>query len=317
MDSAASTTVPIIYSLLPPLNDGKAEDGFVSIPRASNNRNIREKRSGSHFDPNRFHYPSPFLAQPGRGGNVKGKEGLIDKEKDSISGGNNNNEGGRVNIGNNNNNNNNEHQKIKKQKHKKETRKAKVAKSKTHGMALQKGGTERPHSRNDGNTSSQYTLTTHTINASYQPTLSTLYLCTISIHSNNSLSMHPLDAPSRYNDQYRIHQPALSYQPIHPINPPKQYTLSTHPINPPTVSTHPINASSRATFSTHPINPSYQSIILSIHSPSPQVRSRIVTKAPHPLKTTTSNNNDNVTWIWIYWTTPPTTTTSPRMIRQD
>ena len=161
IDSAASTTVPIIYSLLPPLNDSKAEDGFVSIPRSSNNRNAREKRSGGHFDPNRFHYPSPFVAQPGgRGGNVKNKDGLIDKEKDSTSGGGggNSNEGGRVNLSNNNNSNNsnnNEHQKTKKPKPKKESRKAKVAKSKTHGMALQKGGTERPQSRNDGNTSLQ------------------------------------------------------------------------------------------------------------------------------------------------------------------
>ena len=158
IDSAASTTVPIIYSLLPPLNDGKTEDGFVSIPR-SNPRNAREKRSGAHFDPNRFHYPSPFVAQPGRPTNVKGKDGTINKEKDAVSGGgggNNSNEGGRVTIGNNNNNNNNEHQKIKKPKVKKESRKAKVAKSKTHGMALQKGGTERSQSRNEGNIPYQY-----------------------------------------------------------------------------------------------------------------------------------------------------------------
>jgi hypothetical protein len=132
-----TVAVQVLQSLLPPLNE---PEDFIALPR-SNTRSTRAKRAaqGGHFDPNRFHYPSPFLAQAsapranaahaGSASNAA-TSSSSSSATDAVGGG-----GGGAPSG---------HDKKKVAKHRKEKKKQKTG----YGMARNRG--ERPRRHSDG-----------------------------------------------------------------------------------------------------------------------------------------------------------------------
>jgi hypothetical protein len=137
---SSAVAVQVLQSLLPPLNE---PEGFVALPR-SNGRSNRARRAGHspHFDPNRFHYPSPFLAHPHRivvkDGVIPGSSSIATSSSSSGAG-----NAGMIPMGSSNSNGADKYGKKSKQKKDRGPRPREKTKSQTHGMAVHKGGSDR------------------------------------------------------------------------------------------------------------------------------------------------------------------------------